>query len=90
MSQYIKSTDEAGISLFTHEGEENEIEHVNLGKIITNYPSTGELWIPIYSTDMYATLAVPIPLPPGNTVNLIESQYIFDYINHYLGASRPI
>jgi len=88
MSQYIKSTDQAGISLFTHEGEENEIEHVNLGKIITNYPipEGGE---PIYSADSYATLALPASVPPANEVGLVDAQYIFDYVNHYFGAVRP-
>ena len=89
MSTYIKSTDEAGISLFTHEGEENEIEHVNLGKIVTNYPSTGEAWTPTYSVDSYATLAVPTTIPPANEVDEVDSQYIWDYVNHYFGSDRP-
>jgi len=83
---YIKSTDEAGINLLLE--TEDQPENVMLGKIITNYPipEGGE---PIYSSDSYATLALPASVPPANEVGLVEAQYIFDYVNHYFGAVRP-
>lgn len=87
---YIKSTVIPTLHILLNEGEESDIENVYLGQIVTNYPETGESWEPEYSIDVYATIAGVHPtFPPENTVGLVESQYIYDYVNHYFGVARP-
>ena len=68
---------------------EEEPEHVVLGKIITNLPETGEGWDAEYSEDEYVTLAKQTDIPPENEVDLVSSQYMYDFVNHYWGAIRP-
>lgn len=65
-------------------------EHINLGAIITNYPEVGEDWMPYYSVDAYIDLAgVHTSIPPEYVVALADSQYIWKYVHHYFGVSKP-
>ena len=87
---YIKSDNNAGIDVLIQE-EPVEIEHVVLGKIVTNYPlEEGEE--PIYSLESYATIAPgqDIEVGPENEVGEVTSTYIHDYVNHYWGVELPI
>lgn len=84
---YIKATDEPTVVLRIAEAGQNQ--YVLLGNIITNYPNTGAGWVAEYSADVYATLAEQIEVDPENQVDLVESQYIWDYVNHYAGSPRP-
>ncbi len=92
---YIKDINEAGITVLTHEDQpELEVEHINLGNIITNYPVTydefGEIdWTPEYSVDVYADLALPAVIPPENEVDQVDSEYIWRYVHHYCGREMP-
>ena len=90
---YVKLIGTQEIEEIIPVGDEYEVpEHVNLGLVAMNYPATGEGWTPVYSTVTYATVAgtaaMP-PIPPANEVDLAESQYLHDYVNHYWGAPRP-
>lgn len=66
-------------------------ERVMLGAIVTNYPVTGDGWVPEYSTEHYATLspAETGNIPPAHKVRLGRKQYLHDHINKYWGAKRP-
>lgn len=86
---YIKATIEEEVNPTIVNAPEEEKEYVYLGEVITNYPDTGEGWEPIYSTYVYATVAVPITVDPDHEVDLADSQYLFDYVNHYAGQQRP-
>lgn len=86
---YIKATTEAEVNPTIVNAPEEETEYVYLGEILTNLPDTGGGWSPIYSTDVYATVATPITVDPEHQVDLTESQYIYDHVNHYAGQQRP-
>ena len=87
---YAKILPTQSILDITPVSEGEQPEHVVLGQVVTNYPDTGGGWIPTYSTDEYITLAKPLTIPPENEVGLTESQYMYDFVNHYWGTDRPI
>ena len=60
--------------------------------VITNYPETGEDWVPEYSEDDYATFAPGqnIEVPPENEVDTIMHSYLHNHVNHYWGVEIPI
>ena len=87
---YIKAADQATMDSILG-SQSKEIEHVYLGKVITNYPETGPGWIPEYSYEIYITVAPgqDINVPPENQVGLINAKYGWKWINHYFGEPMP-